>query len=142
MFGEKNRVVEISTLIGKTCKVTGTIITKESIRIDGHVIGNVVTENLASITETAALEGDIKGNEVFISGKVKGNITAYKSLELEKTAVINGDILTAKLNIHFGASFNGTTKMGEGFRGTDERKNTNQKPDYLNEDNKPKVDNK
>jgi len=136
MFGEKNRVVEISTLIGKTCKVTGTIVTKESIRIDGHVVGNVITENLASITESAALEGDIKGSEVFISGKVNGNITAYKSLELEKTAIITGDILTAKLNIHFGASFNGNTKMGEGVRSSDGKPIP--KPDYLNEKpNKP-----
>jgi cytoskeletal protein CcmA (bactofilin family) len=122
MFGEKNRVVDITTLIGKTCKVTGNIITKESIRIDGHVIGNVQTDNIASITESAALEGDIKGAEIFISGKVKGNITAYKTLELEKTAVINGDIMTAKLHIHSGASFNGNTKMGDNLRNVEEKK--------------------
>ena len=50
MFGEKNRSIEITTLIGKTCKVVGNINTKESIRIDGHVIGDVKSENIVSIT--------------------------------------------------------------------------------------------
>ena len=131
MFGEKNSVVDITTLIGKTAKLTGNIITKESIRIDGHVLGNVVTDNIASITESALLEGDIKGAEIFISGKVKGNIVAYKSLELEKTAVILGDILTAKLMIHSGATFNGNTKMGENLRNADEKKQSYVKPEVV-----------
>ena len=122
MFGEKNRVVDITTLIGKTCKLTGNIITKESIRVDGHIIGNIQTENVCSITETAVLDGDINGAEIFVSGKVKGNIIANKSVELEKTAVIVGDIMTAKLLVHFGASFNGNTKMGENLRHGDEKK--------------------
>jgi cytoskeletal protein CcmA (bactofilin family) len=131
MFGEKNRVVDITTLIGKSCKLTGNIITRESIRIDGHVVGNVTTENIASITETAMLEGDLRGGEVFISGKVKGNIVAAKSLELEKTANITGDITTAKLIIHSGASFNGNTRMGDHAKHGEEKKQPATKPDYL-----------
>ena len=119
---EKNKVVNITTLIGKTCKITGDITTKESIRIDGHVIGNVEAENVASITETAVIEGNIKASEIFVAGKVKGNITAYKSLELEKSTIITGDILTAKLQIHSGALFNGNTKMGENIKVADEKK--------------------
>ena len=116
MFPEKNRVVNINTLIGKTCKIVGDIITKESIRIDGTIMGNVESENVISITETAVIEGIIKATEIFIAGKVKGNITAFKSLELEKTAQISGDIFTAKLHVHPGAIFNGHTKMSENVK--------------------------
>ena len=131
MFAEKNRVVNITTLIGKTCKITGNITTKESIRIDGHVIGNVETENVASLTETAVLDGDIKGSEIFVAGKVTGNVIAYKSLEIEKTSVITGDIITTKLHIHSGASFNGNTRMGENVKNAQEQKPLTQKPAYL-----------
>jgi cytoskeletal protein CcmA (bactofilin family) len=122
MFGEKNRVVDITTLVGKACRIKGDITTKESIRIDGLVTGNVVADNIASITEAASLEGDLKANEVFISGRVKGNIIAYKSLELESSAVISGDVLTAKLQIHAGASYNGTTKMSENVKNAEDKK--------------------
>jgi len=127
MFPEKNRVVNINTLIGKTCKIIGDVATKESIRIDGHIQGNVESDNVASITETAVLEGNIKASEIFVAGKVKGNITALKSLELEKSAIITGDVFTAKLHVHPGALFNGTTKMGENI------KNIEPKADHRNE---------
>ena len=113
MMFEKNKVVNITTLIGKTCKINGDISTKESIRIDGIVKGNVDSENVASVTDTATVEGNIRASEIFIAGKVIGNITATKSLELEKSTIITGDIYTAKLQIHSGAIFNGHTKMGE-----------------------------
>ena len=131
MFAEKNRVVNITTLIGKTCKITGSITTKESIRIDGHVVGNIETESVASITETAVLDGDIRASEIFIAGKVTGNVTAYKSLEIEKTSVIKGDIITAKLHIHSGAAFNGNTKMGDNVKSVEERKSAQPKPESV-----------
>ena len=125
MFPEKNRVVNINTLVGKTCKIVGDIITKESIRIDGHIVGNVESDSVASITETAVMEGNIKAGEVFVAGKVKGNITALKSLEMEKTAFITGDIFTSKLHVHAGATFNGHAKMGENVKPV-ETKNVHQ----------------
>ena len=127
MFAEKNRVVSINTLIGKTCKITGDIHTKESIRIDGFIHGNVESEAVASVTETASIEGNIKASEIFIAGKVKGNLTAFKSLEMEKTAIINGDIFTAKLHVHPGATFNGNTKMGENVKPNDPKSNQPEK---------------
>ena len=116
MFPEKNRVVNINTLVGKTCKIVGDIITKESIRIDGHIVGNVESESVVSVTDPAIVEGNIKAAEVFIAGRVKGIITALKSLEMEKTANITGDIFTSKLHVHAGATFNGNAKMGENVK--------------------------
>ncbi|MCK9328695.1 MAG: polymer-forming cytoskeletal protein [Candidatus Cloacimonetes bacterium] len=110
---EKNRNVLITTLVGKTCKITGNISTKESIRVDGYVKGNLETEGIACISESASLDGDIIANEVFVSGKVNGNIKAFKAMELEKSAVVSGDILTAKLHIHSGAIYNGKAVMGD-----------------------------
>jgi len=122
MFAEKNRTVHLTTLVGKTCKVVGDIVTKESIQINGHVVGNIETESVASITETAVVEGFVKASEVFVAGKVNGNIIAYKSLELEKTSLITGDIITSKLHIHSGASFNGNTKMGDNVKNVEDKK--------------------
>ena len=122
MFAEKNKVVNITTLIGKTCKITGNIVTKESIRIDGHVIGNIETENHASITEGAIIEGYVKGSELYIAGKVIGNTTATRIIELAKTANISGDMITAKLHVHTGAIFNGTTKMSDNVKQFEEYK--------------------
>ncbi|MCL1826447.1 MAG: polymer-forming cytoskeletal protein [Candidatus Cloacimonetes bacterium] len=130
MFAEKNKTVTITTLIGKTCKIVGNIVTKESIRVDGHVVGNIETDTFVSITEGANVEGDIKGNELYVAGKVTGNINVSKVIELAKTAVITGDVVTAKLQVDTGAIFNGTSRMGENAR-NNESKNPTQKPNWL-----------
>ena len=131
MFAEKNKIVNITTLVGKSCKITGSISTKESIRIDGHVTGDIDTDNHASVTEGATVEGNIKGSELYIAGKVTGNITATKIIELARTANITGDMITAKLHVHSGAIFNGRTKMGDNIKNLDDNKSTNQKPGWL-----------
>jgi len=131
MFAEKNKVINITTLIGRTCKINGDIITKESVRIDGTVLGNIETESHVSVTEGALVEGNIKGSELYIAGKVQGNITVSKVIELAKTANITGDMITAKLHVHSGAIFNGTTRMGENIKNVDDNKNTTQKPNWL-----------
>jgi cytoskeletal protein CcmA (bactofilin family) len=132
MFAEKNKVVSITTMIGKTCKIVGNITTKESIRIDGHLVGNLDADNHASVSETAVVEGNIKAGEVYIAGKTTGNIVAYKAIELAKTANILGDIITAKLHVNSGAIFNGNTKMGDNVKNVEEGKATTpQKPTWL-----------
>jgi cytoskeletal protein CcmA (bactofilin family) len=131
MFAEKNKVVSITTLIGKTCKIEGSIVTKESIRVDGHVVGNIDCENHASISEGAVLDGNIRAAELFIAGKITGNITASRIIELAKTANIKGDIITAKIQVHAGALFNGNTKMGDNIKNVEEGKPTTQKPNWL-----------
>jgi cytoskeletal protein CcmA (bactofilin family) len=131
MFPEKNKVVNITTLIGRTCKITGNITTKENIRVDGQVFGNIESDNHASVSESATIDGNIKGAEIFIAGKVVGNLTAYKAMELAKTANIAGDIVTAKLHVHSGAIFNGNTKMGDNIKNVEDNKTPTQKPDWL-----------
>jgi cytoskeletal protein CcmA (bactofilin family) len=131
MFAEKNKVVSITTLIGKTCKIEGSIVTKESIRVDGHVIGNIDCENHASVSDAAILDGNIKAAEIYIAGKVTGNITASRIIELAKTANIKGDIITAKIQVQACAIFNGNTKMGDNIKNVEDGKGTTQKPNWL-----------
>jgi len=132
MFAEKNKIVNITTLIGKSTKVTGDIVTKENIRIDGQVQGDITSENIINISETAAIESKkIIGDEIYVAGKITGNITANKTIELAKTAVITGDIITAKLHIHSGATFNGNTKMGTGLKHEESNKANQSKPEWL-----------
>ena len=131
MFAEKNKTVNITTLIGKTCKITGNITTKESLRIDGQVIGNIESENHVSVTEGAVIEGNIKGGELYVAGKITGNITISKVIELAKTAVINGDLITSKIHVQTGAIFNGTSRMGDNIRNVEDNKSTEKKPDWL-----------
>jgi len=110
-FGEKNKQVTLTTMIGKDCVLEGKLLLKEGIRIDGIVKADIETEGFMSITETAEVTGNLKAHEILISGKVTGNVIALQTLELEKSAIVRGDVNTQNLKIHLGAQINGKMNM-------------------------------
>lgn len=107
----KNRDVELSTIIGKDSKVTGSLFAKGGVRIDGEVEGKIESDGFVTIGSSGIAKSDIKAKECLISGKVKGNIVTEESLELDKSAQLNGNIITKILRINTGAIFNGNCSM-------------------------------
>lgn len=110
-FGEKNKQVTLTTMIGKDCVLEGKLTLKEGIRIDGIVKADIITEGFMSITESAEVTGNLEAHEILISGRVNGNVNALQTLELEKTANVHGDVKTHNLKIHLGAQINGMMDM-------------------------------
>jgi cytoskeletal protein CcmA (bactofilin family) len=60
----------------------------------------------------ALVDGNVIARTAEIAGTIKGNIEISELLILKPSAVINGDILTNKLIVEPGATFNGGCKMG------------------------------
>ena len=88
----------------------GNIRTKEALRVDGKVKGEISAESVV-IGENGVVLGDIAANHVSVEGKVKGNISSSSLLEMFAKGQILGDIRTAKLVIADGASFEGNCQM-------------------------------
>jgi len=107
----RNKKVELSTFIGKDCRVSGSIFVSGGIKVDGEVDGKIESEGFVTVGETGIAKSDIFAEECLISGKVNGNIEVKEVLELEKSAVLNGDITAKILKIHSGAIFNGNCSM-------------------------------
>ncbi|MCF7857879.1 MAG: polymer-forming cytoskeletal protein [Candidatus Cloacimonetes bacterium] len=107
----KNRKVELSTIIGKGSKVVGTLEVKGGVRLDGEIEGTIQTDGFVTIGNSGVAKADIKATECLISGKVEGNVTCTDAIELDKSARMNGDIVAKILKIHTGAVFNGSSSM-------------------------------
>lgn len=101
-----------STIVGKGSVMEGNIETFGNLRIEGKVVGNIKTKSKVAIGDSATIEGTILAQNAEIAGEVKGLVEVSDVLVLKSTAVIHGDILTNKLVIEAGASFNGLCKMG------------------------------
>jgi cytoskeletal protein CcmA (bactofilin family) len=125
-FGEKNKQVTLTTMIGKDCILEGKLRLKEGIRIDGIVRADIETEGFMSITESAEVTGNLKAHEILISGKVNGNVIALQTLELEKSAIVRGDVNTQNLKIHLGAQINGKMNMAIESSVTDRAESENE----------------
>lgn len=100
-------------LIGAGTVIEGRIITKNDIRIDGSVNGNIRSEGKVVLGQKANIDGNMYCADSDLSGRVEGNVICKGFLQLKATARIQGDIFTKHLEIENGAQFNGYCNTGE-----------------------------
>ena len=99
-------------LIGNGTVIKGSIHSDGDIRIDGTLIGSIVSKGKVVVGPSGNVEGDITCNDAAISGNLKVKITVAEVLLLKPSAKLAGDIITNKLAIESGATFSGTCSMG------------------------------
>ena len=104
---------ELANTIGKGTEIRGDIETFGNIRVDGKIFGNLKTKSKAAFGPGSFVQGNIHAQNAEIEGEVDGKVMVAELLVLKSTAVIKGDIITNKLIVESGATFNGGCKMGE-----------------------------
>jgi cytoskeletal protein CcmA (bactofilin family) len=99
-------------LIGKGVEVSGDIVFTDGLRVEGRVVGSIVSEGGTLIVEQAArIEARVDVGICVISGNVEGNLSAKSRVEVHKTARVRGDITTPVLLVEEGAVVNGNVGM-------------------------------
>ncbi len=101
----------VINIIGNGTEITGDLVAKGDIRIDGKLKGNLTTQSKLIVGETGYIEGEIKAKVSDISGKIKGKLSTSDLVILRETSDFNGELTTDKLIIEEGAVFNGTVSM-------------------------------
>jgi len=118
MFTNKNETMKKTestaaiNMIGAGTVITGDIVSKGDIRIDGTLRGSVNTDGKIVLGREGMIEGDVICKDADISGTIKAKISVSQLLSLKTTAKLNGDIITNKLSIEPGAAFSGSCSMG------------------------------
>lgn len=109
----KNIEIENKTinLIGAGTTITGDIQSDGDIRIDGSLIGNIITKGKIVIGTTGKINGEITCKNFDLSGKIEGKVNAENLLSLKASSNIKGDINAGKLAVEPGAVFTGTCEM-------------------------------
>ncbi len=99
-------------LIGAGTVIEGDIRSNGDIRIDGTVIGQVISKAKVVIGSTGKVEGDVNSQNADVSGVIKGKTIVAELLFLKSAAKVIGDIITGKLVVEVGATFTGSCNMG------------------------------
>lgn len=118
---EKNRKIELSTILGKGCKVVGKFVLHGGVRIDGDIEGHLDTDGFLLIGKTGTAIANLKAREALISGSVTGDIFVRETLELDKTAIVKGNVVAKTLRIVDGAMLNGFCTMSDNPRVPDDQ---------------------
>lgn len=100
------------TILSKDAVFEGKIISKDSVRIDGRLVGEVRSEATIELGETGIVEGNVTASHVITAGRIKGAINAREKVELKGKSRLEGDLVTSRLVIEDGAQFEGMCKMG------------------------------
>jgi cytoskeletal protein CcmA (bactofilin family) len=104
---------EIKAFLGEGTEFKGVLSFQGTVRIDGHVEGEVVGDDLLIVGEPGFLKAEVEVGTVVNSGRIVGNVRAKKRVELLASSVVSGNITTPSLVISEGAVFNGTCLMAE-----------------------------
>lgn len=96
------------SLIGSDLTITGNLVSKGEIQIEGEVQGDIRSTNVV-VGESANITGSISAEEIVVRGKVMGSVRGKRVL-LQTASHVEGDIYHQTLAIEQGAYFEGKSR--------------------------------
>lgn len=92
MYEQGGQTGQGPTMFGSDTIITGTIRAQGTVWIDGRVEGDIYTDGLLMIGETAVVIGNIEAGSVICRGMIMGDIVASEEVELLESASLNGTV--------------------------------------------------
>jgi cytoskeletal protein CcmA (bactofilin family) len=99
------------TILGAEAAFDGKLVFQGSVRIEGKFTGEISTDDVLLVTETAEVVASVNVGTLVLNGTLRGNVRAKRVVELQAPAKLYGDIETPSLIIHAGVMFEGHCKM-------------------------------
>lgn len=102
---------QIIAFVGKGVEFRGVITYNGTVRIDGHLDGEIHTEGVLLVGEEAVITAKVSAGTIVSKGKITGDIVAHEKVRLLSPAVLNGSVKTPTLSMEEGVLFNGNCEM-------------------------------
>lgn len=105
-------VSRLSSLIAAGVEIAGDVVVTDGVRIDGQVVGNVLskpdTRGLLVLSELGRIEGNVSVHDAVINGTICGDLEVENFIELQANARITGAISYRTLQMSCGARVEGS----------------------------------
>ncbi|MFQ5931002.1 MAG: polymer-forming cytoskeletal protein, partial [Nitrospiraceae bacterium] len=111
LSGESSDGGDVIAFVGKGVEFKGIISYNGTVRIDGHLDGEVHTEGILIVGEDATLSAKVSAGTVISKGKISGDIVARAKVRLLSPAVLTGSVKAPTLSMEEGVLFNGNCEM-------------------------------
>ena len=98
-------------VLSSDVEIKGNIKFTGELTFEGKLDGEIQTEGVLNLGDTAVINGNIAAQTVVVRGKVNGNIVAKEKIEIKSKAELFGDIRSSKLVIEEGVTFVGKTEV-------------------------------
>ena len=97
--------------MGRGAQLEGTLVSTESIRIDGQAKGTIAARGDVILSPNSHVEADIQAQNVVTGGTLKGSITARTMTEVTDGGRVEGTIRSKALVVSEGALFSGQASI-------------------------------
>lgn len=101
------------TQLKQGCVVKGNLKSAQSIRVDGFVTGDLISDEKIIIGNHGEIGGNLIGLDISIDGYVNGDVLASGVLSIGAKAQVFGKIYARQIGIENGAELNGKITVGE-----------------------------
>jgi cytoskeletal protein CcmA (bactofilin family) len=108
MNGQSNPSKNILT---SDVEIKGNIKFSGELTFEGKLDGDVQTDGVLNLGDSAVVNGNINAQTVVVRGKINGNITAKEKIEIKSKTELFGDIRATKLTVEEGVTFVGKTEV-------------------------------
>lgn len=110
--GSSKGTSTVDTLIGRQTEVLGDVRFSGGLHVDGKIKGSVTTLGAdksahLSVSESGAIEGDVRVPIMMLNGTVIGDVRATEKLSLASKARVTGNVHYKVLQMEPGAMING-----------------------------------
>ncbi len=92
-------------------EIKGNLKFSGELTFDGKLEGEINTDGVLNLGDSAVVNGNINAQSVVVRGKITGNINAKEKIEIKSKAELFGDIRAAKLLVEEGVTFVGKTEV-------------------------------
>ena len=98
-------------VLNSDVEIKGNIRFSGELAFDGKLDGEIQTDGVLNLGDSAVINGNINAQSVVVRGKVNGNINAKEKIEIKSRAELFGDIRATKLVIEEGVTYVGKTEV-------------------------------
>jgi cytoskeletal protein CcmA (bactofilin family) len=92
-------------------EIKGNLKFSGELTFDGKLEGEIQTDGVLNLGDSATVNGNISAQSVVVRGKVNGNINAKEKIEIKAKTELFGDIRATKLVVEEGVTFVGKTEV-------------------------------
>src|SRR6266516_3334700 len=98
-------------VLNSDVEIKGNLKFSGELTLEGKLEGEVQTDGVLNLGDTAVVNGNINAQSVVVRGKINGNINAKEKIEIKAKAELFGDICATKLVVEEGVTFVGKTEV-------------------------------
>lgn len=117
----KNYEKSIRAFLGEGTEFKGVISFEGTVRVDGVLEGEVLTEDTFIIGSAARVTATVQAGVVIVMGQLDGKVEAKQKCEIRAGSHVKGEVFTPSIYIEEGAVFEGTCHMTGDGAGPDKR---------------------